>query len=151
MPIGHLTPFRRLLAFAGKCVSSRKKGVSPEVSFQASKDDTALFTAPLTDVTIRQAKAGSKPTKLTDGNGLYPLVNPSGSKLWRYEYRIAGKENLFAIGEYPIVSLQDARAARDGARELVNKGLHPSHARRKSYRPVSTKAKQLFEQSATSG
>ncbi|WP_321809177.1 MULTISPECIES: tyrosine-type recombinase/integrase [unclassified Burkholderia] len=84
---------------------------------------------PLTDIKIRQAKAGNKPTKLTDGNGLYLLVKPSGSKLWRYKYRIAGKENLFAIGEYPTVSLQDARAARDDARELVKKGLHPSHMR----------------------
>ncbi|MBF5013928.1 tyrosine-type recombinase/integrase [Burkholderia pseudomultivorans] len=84
---------------------------------------------PLTDIKIRQAKAGDKPTKLTDGNGLYLLVKPSGSKLWRYKYRIAGKENLFAIGEYPTVSLQDARAARDEARELVKNGLHPSHAR----------------------
>ncbi|MBR8210316.1 tyrosine-type recombinase/integrase [Burkholderia cenocepacia] len=84
---------------------------------------------PLTDIKIRQAKAGNKPTKLTDGNGLYLLVKPSGSKLWRYRYRIAGKENLFAIGEYPTISLQDARAARDDARELVKKGLHPSHAR----------------------
>ncbi|KVX55958.1 tyrosine-type recombinase/integrase [Burkholderia cepacia] len=84
---------------------------------------------PLTDIKIRQAKAGDKPTKLTDANGLYLLVNPSGSKLWRYKYRIAGKENLFAIGEYPTISLQDARAARDDARELVKKGLHPSHAR----------------------
>ncbi|WP_371141694.1 tyrosine-type recombinase/integrase [Burkholderia cepacia] len=84
---------------------------------------------PLTDIKIRQAKAGDKPTKLTDGNGLYLLVKPSGSKLWRYKYRIAGKENLFAIGEYPTISLQDARAARDDARELVKKGLHPSHAR----------------------
>jgi integrase len=84
---------------------------------------------PLTDLKIRQAKAGNKPTKLTDSNGLYLLVNPSGSKLWRYKYRIAGKENLFAIGEYPTISLQDARVARDHARELVKKGLHPSHAR----------------------
>ncbi|MBR7986115.1 tyrosine-type recombinase/integrase [Burkholderia cenocepacia] len=84
---------------------------------------------PLTDIKIRQAKAGNKPTKLTDSNGLYLLVKPSGSKLWRYKYRIAGKENLFAIGEYPTISLQDARAARDDARELVKKGLHPSHAR----------------------
>ncbi|MDP9586308.1 UNVERIFIED_ORG: hypothetical protein J2791_005628 [Burkholderia contaminans] len=84
---------------------------------------------PLTDIKIRQAKAGTKPTKLTDGNGLYLLVKPSGSKLWRYKYRIAGKENVFAIGEYPSISLQAARVARDHARELVKQGLHPSHAR----------------------
>ncbi|KML53866.1 hypothetical protein VL15_21890 [Burkholderia cepacia] len=57
------------------------------------------------------------------------MVNPSGSKLWRYKYSIAGKENRFAIGGYPTISLQDARAERDDARELVKKGLHPSHAR----------------------
>ena len=56
-------------------------------------------------------------------------MEPTGSKLWRYKYRIAGKENLFAIGEYPTISLQDARTARDDARELVTKGLHPPHAR----------------------
>ncbi|WP_348772008.1 Arm DNA-binding domain-containing protein [Burkholderia sp. Tr-862] len=35
---------------------------------------------------MRQAKAGNKPTKLTDGNGLYLEVRPSGSKRWRYRY-----------------------------------------------------------------
>ncbi|WP_338025156.1 Arm DNA-binding domain-containing protein [Burkholderia sola] len=49
-----------------------------------------LFHRPLTDVKLRQAKAGDKPIKLTDGNGLYLLVKPSGPWLWRYNYRIAG-------------------------------------------------------------
>lgn len=84
---------------------------------------------PLTDVKIRQAKATDKPIKLTDGNGLYLEVRPNGSKLWRYRYRIAGKENLFAIGEYPTLSLQEARQERERARELVKLGQHPSHVR----------------------
>jgi hypothetical protein len=50
---------------------------------------------------IGQAKATTKRIKLTDSNGLYVEVKPNGSKLWRYRYRIAGKENLFAIGECP--------------------------------------------------
>ncbi|WP_246637254.1 Arm DNA-binding domain-containing protein [Burkholderia catarinensis] len=65
-------------------------------------------------------------------------MSPSGSRLWRYRYRIAGKENLFAIGEYPAVSLQDARVARDDARLLVTSGtasiveriVHAEHPRR---------------------
>jgi len=122
-------PFRCSLAFARNRAQPRKKRVRKRASLQASIDDTRYFTVPLTDVKIRQAKAGDKPTKLTDANGLHLLVKPSGSKLWRYKYRIAGKENLFAIGEYPTISLQDARTARDDARELVKKGLHPSHAR----------------------
>ena len=52
---------------------------------------------PLTDVKIRQAKPGAAALKLTDGGGLYLEVRPNGSKLWRYRYRIAGKENVFAL------------------------------------------------------
>jgi len=85
---------------------------------------------PITDVKIRQAKPALKPIKITDSNGLYIEVKPNGSKLWRYRYELGGKENVFAIGEYPAVSLQAARAARDSARALVKKGTHPAHARR---------------------
>jgi hypothetical protein len=48
---------------------------------------------PLTDIKIRQAKPADKPIKLADTAGLYLEVKPSGSKLWRYRYRIAGREN----------------------------------------------------------
>lgn len=97
----------------------------------------------LTDIKVRQAKATDKPLKITDGNGLYIEVKPNGSKLWRYRYRIAGKENVYAIGEYPAVSLADARRERDGARELVKQGRHPAHARQLS------KTNQLGENANT--
>jgi integrase len=87
---------------------------------------------PLTDVKIRQARAGERSIKLTDGGGLYLEVRPTGAKLWRYRYRIGGRENVFALGEYPSISLGDARKARDGARELVRRGVHPAHARREA-------------------
>ncbi len=51
----------------------------------------------LTDAKIRNAKPSDKPIKLTDASGLYLEVRPTGAKLWRYRYRIAGKENLFAL------------------------------------------------------
>lgn len=100
---------------------------------------------PLTDVKIRQARAADKVLKLTDGNGLYLEVKPNGSKLWRYRYRIAGKENLFAVGEYPTLSLQDARRARDDARELVKQGIHPSHARQSALSGQHAKNANTFE------
>lgn len=84
---------------------------------------------PLTDIKIRQAKAAGKALKFADAAGLYLEVKPNGSKLWRYRYRIAGRENLFAIGEYPQISLADARKARDEARGLIKQGRHPAHAR----------------------
>lgn len=99
----------------------------------------------LTDVKIRQSKATEKVRKLTDGHGLYLEVKPNGSKLWRYRYKIAGKENLFAVGEYPAVSLQDARKARDDARELVKQGIHPSHARQSTLVSQLAKNANTFE------
>ena len=85
---------------------------------------------PLTDARIRTTKPGVKPVKLADGGGLYLEMRPSGKKLWRYRYRIADKENLFAIGEYPEISLAEARAEHDKARSLVKQGVHPSHNRK---------------------
>lgn len=67
---------------------------------------------PLTDVKIRHAKAADKTLKFVDTGGLYLEVKPNGSKLWRYRYRIAGKENLYAIGDYPSVSLSAAQGPR---------------------------------------
>ncbi len=55
---------------------------------------------PLTDTQIRNTTPGNKLIKLTDGGRLYLQVRPSGAKLWRYRYRIADKENVFAAGEY---------------------------------------------------
>lgn len=89
----------------------------------------------LTDAKIRNTKPADKPIKLTDGGGLYLEVRTTGAKLWRYRYRIAGKENVFAVGEYfndkhgGHISLDDARGERDKARKLVKQGIHPSHSR----------------------
>lgn len=84
---------------------------------------------PLIDAKIRNTKSTNKPIKLADGGGLYLEVRPSGSKLWRYRYRIAGKENVFALGEYPTLSLAEARAEHDNARALVKQAIHPAHQR----------------------
>jgi hypothetical protein len=68
---------------------------------------------PLTDTQAKQAKPRDKPYHLTDGKGMYLLVQPNGSKLWRYRYRIAGKQKQYAIGVYDDVTLAEARAERN--------------------------------------
>lgn len=83
----------------------------------------------LSDAKIRNAKPTAKSSKLADGGGLHLEVRPTGAKLWRFRYRIAGKENVFAIGEYPNISLAEARAEHLKARALVKQGTHPSHHR----------------------
>ncbi|MDR2626398.1 MAG: Arm DNA-binding domain-containing protein, partial [Zoogloeaceae bacterium] len=76
----------------------------------------------LTDTTIKNTKPAAKPSKLADEKGLYLLVNPSGGKLWRMQYRFAGKQKTLAFGAYPDVSLKEARERRDEARKLLANG-----------------------------
>lgn len=80
---------------------------------------------PLTDIAIRQAKATEKPFKLSDGGGLHLLVTPTGGKLWRLAYRFDGKQRQLAFGGYPEVTLKDARARRDAAKETLAAGVDP--------------------------
>jgi len=65
----------------------------------------------LTDTAIRGTKPRQKPFKVYDRDGLFLLVNPSGSKLWRWRYRVDGKEKLMALGEYPLVGLRFSTVA----------------------------------------
>ena len=85
---------------------------------------------PLNDTAIRNAKSGKKPVKLSDGGGLYLLIQPHGTKLWRQAYRINGKQKTLAFGIYPTVSLADARAKRDAAKKLLEDGGDPSVRRK---------------------
>lgn len=106
---------------------------------------------PLTDAKIRNARADAKPIKLTDGGGLFLLVKPNGSKLWRYRFRLDGKENTFAIGDYYAdrrhghVSLEQARAERDRARAMVKRGANPSHERQSEKLALRAAAANTFK------
>lgn len=84
----------------------------------------------LTDVKIRQARPQDKPYKLADGHGLYLLINASGSKLWRFDYRYSRKRNTLALGSYPDVSLAKARKQHMKAREALADGRDPALERR---------------------
>lgn len=69
----------------------------------------------LSDFSIRAAKPADKPFKLADEKGLFLLINPNGSKLFRMKYRFDGKEKVLSFGAYPDVSLKQARDRRDDA------------------------------------
>lgn len=85
---------------------------------------------PLNDVAVRQAKPAEKARKLADERGLYLLIQPTGGKLWRLDYRFDGKRKTLALGAYPDVSLAAARKGRDQARELLAAGTDPGAARK---------------------
>ena len=80
----------------------------------------------LTDTKLRSLKPQGKVYRLADANGLCVEVRPSGARIWRYRYRFAGKANMLTIGDYPAVSLAEARAERDKARAQLKKGMDPA-------------------------
>ncbi|TVT74640.1 MAG: DUF4102 domain-containing protein [Denitromonas halophila] len=81
---------------------------------------------PLTDAAIRKVRPAEKPQKLFDGGGLHLVVTPAGGKLWRLKYRIGGRERLLSIGQYPQISLKQARERRDEARAMLAAGVDPA-------------------------
>ena len=85
---------------------------------------------PLTDTAIKALRPTDKPQKVTDGAGLYLLVQPSGGKLWRFDYRFDGKRKT--LGKYPDVGLKLARDRRDEARALLAAGIDPGQARKEA-------------------
>jgi len=84
----------------------------------------------LTDKAIRALKPREKPYKASDGLGLYLLVQPTGSRLWRFKYRHGGKEGVESLGAYPEVSLALARQKRDELRRLRAIGVDLAAHRR---------------------
>lgn len=100
---------------------------------------------PLSDTAIRSARPGAKPVKLADGGGLYLLLTPTGSRLWRLKYRFAGKEKLLALGTYPTVTLKDARDRREEARKKLAAGYDPGETRKAQKRAEKDQATNSFE------
>ncbi len=86
----------------------------------------------LTDLKIKNLKPKDKPYKVADFDGLYVQVTARGSKLFRFKYRVDGKEGLLSFGKYPAVSLSQARLKRDEARKLVAAGISPSIERKEA-------------------
>jgi hypothetical protein len=86
----------------------------------------------LTDVFLRGVKASDTSQKHTDGGGLYLFVSPTGGKLWRMDYRFAGKRKTLSFGAYPAVSLKDARQKREEAKEQLAKGFDPGEQKKEA-------------------
>ena len=99
----------------------------------------------LTDTAVKKAKPGPKPVKLSDGKGMYLLINPNGSKLWRWKYRVLGKEKVMALGSYPDISVAQARDALATARKLLANGADPMVQRKADKVAELTAAENSFQ------
>ncbi len=55
---------------------------------------------PISDTAIKAAKPEEKSYKLKDEKSVYVLVHPNGSKYFRMDYRVDGKQNALSVGLY---------------------------------------------------
>ena len=100
----------------------------------------------LSDTKIRSLKPREKAYKVSDDRGLYLLVNPNGSRWWRFKYYFGGKERGISLGVYPDVPLKYAREQREEARQLVARGLDPSVQRRTNKIALENSFKLIAEE-----
>jgi integrase len=99
----------------------------------------------LSDAKARNAKPRPRPYKMSDGEGLFLVVMPSGSKYWRLRYFFRGKEKLLALGVYPEITLADARHRRAEARKVLAAGNDPGEAKKEAKRLAVLKSENTFE------
>lgn len=99
----------------------------------------------LTVIQVKNAKPREKAYKLADEKGLYLLVNPNGSKLWKLKYRFAGIEKKLSLGAYPEVSLATARDTREEAKKQLINNIDPGILKNSIKRSKKLSAENSFE------
>ena len=99
----------------------------------------------LSDAQARNAKPDTKPYKIADGDGLFLLIMPTGSKYWRLKYFFAGKEKTLALGVYPEVTLADARERRTQAKRVLAAGNDPGQTKKEAKLLLLQKHQNTFE------
>lgn len=109
------------------------KQKSPQKKMEAPKTEVIALPKkiiPLSETQLNKAKPKEKPYKLTDGGGLYLLVTPTGGKLWNLKYRYNDKEKKLSLGNYPAVTLADARQRRQDAKKLLANDVDPGELKK---------------------
>ncbi|HOY71008.1 MAG TPA: integrase arm-type DNA-binding domain-containing protein [Methylotenera sp.] len=100
---------------------------------------------PLTYTQIEALKPLPKPYKISDAGGLTLLIQPTGSKWWRLNYRFNGKQKTISLGVYPQINLQQARIERDNAKKLLALGVDPSENRKEAKEQAKQAESNNFE------
>lgn len=98
-------------------------------------------------LTVRQIQSlrpRPKPYKVYDGNGLFLLIQPNGSRLWRFRYRLYGRERRLSLGKYPSVGLRAARVRCFDVRDQLAAGIDPAVAKRNNGHKALAASKATF-------
>ena len=90
----------------------------------------------LTDAALKTLKSREKLYKVSDRDGMYVVVHPSGKIVFRYDYRLNGRRETVTLGYYGRggISLARAREKLIDAKRMVAEGLSPAHERRREKR-----------------
>ncbi|MFT7432550.1 MAG: integrase [Alphaproteobacteria bacterium] len=102
---------------------------------------------PLTDIKCKNAKVQSKGYRLPDGGGLFLWITPTGGKIWRMRYYFpkGGKEKMLVIGEYPIVSLSEAREKQMEAKKLLLQNIDPMATKKEELQDIKNELNNTFK------
>ena len=117
---------------------------------QALSVTMANKTTPLSDTEIRKAKPREKEYILADGRGLSLRVKPNGSKNWIFNYKppFTKKRTNMGFGAYPEVTLAQARAKREEARQLLAQEIDPKEHKQATYAQKDAEHNNTFEKIA---
>lgn len=94
------------------------------------------------DKAIQALKPTERQQKLKVGNGLFLIVRTTGAKLWQLRYRFGGKEKTLSFGQYPLVSLADARNKAFKARQTIQNGIDPMAEKQAAKSVIKEQAEQ---------
>lgn len=103
----------------------------------------------LTDVQIRNAKYDpdrKTPLRLSDGNGLSVEIKKN-KKVWRYDYLKPGNKKSktkMIFGEYPTISLAEARRRLAEAKEQLANGINPADEKQRQKRELKASISNTF-------
>ncbi|ECK2141344.1 tyrosine-type recombinase/integrase [Salmonella enterica subsp. enterica serovar Enteritidis] len=109
------------------------------------------ITTPLNHTEIKAARPADKEYTLQDGNGLYLLIKPNGSKIWRFRYSRPGdgQRVLLSFGSLDEVTLADARKRREEYRAMLAKGIDPQRHQQQQQEAESIRRNNTFRKVAT--
>lgn len=99
----------------------------------------------LTYIQINAAKPRAKAWNLSDSQNLYLVIQPNGSKLWRFNYRFLDKQKKLHLGGWPTISLAEARARRDEAKRKIAEGIDPALEKKRARIAAKYAAANTFQ------
>ena len=100
----------------------------------------------LTDTAIKALRSQKKLYKVSDRDGMYVVVQPSGAIVFRYDYRLNGRRETLTLGRYGPEGLSLARARERliDAKRAISEGRSPAQEKQHDKRRLK-EAKRFGE------